>query len=108
MRAVLKLVLFGVVCLSANGDVLKLRDGRVVAGQFLGATRAEIWFQREVPGEVIGTMAYPVGQVESVVFGPDIRPSAHTANFRPGTKSLGKNATPTPVRVGLRLRLIGL
>ena len=61
------LFLLGLICAAVSADTLKLRDGRILSGQFLGATRAEIWFQRDVPGEVLGKEAFPVMQVESLV-----------------------------------------
>src|ERR1700674_793435 len=64
------LLLIGVMCMAGRADTLRLRDGRTLSGQFLGATRAEIWFQRDVPGEVLGKEAFPVLQVESLTFGP--------------------------------------
>ena len=65
------LLLLGLICAAVSADTLKLRDGRVLSGQFLGATRSEIWFQRDVPGEVLGKEAFPVLQVESLIFGPN-------------------------------------
>jgi hypothetical protein len=70
MKLILKLSLVGLVCLTARADILRLRDGRLFTGNFLGATRTEIWFQPDTPGEIIGAAAYPVAQVESVTFGP--------------------------------------
>src|ERR1700675_1653123 len=64
------LLLMCVMCMLGRADTLKLRDGRTLSGQFLGATRAEIWFQRDVPGEVLGKEAFPVMQIESLTFGP--------------------------------------
>jgi hypothetical protein len=75
MKVVVPLVLLALSCVGASADVLKLRDGRAIPGQFLGATRTEIWFQRDVPGEVINTMAYPIVHVESLTFGVDARQS---------------------------------
>jgi hypothetical protein len=70
MRVLFQLALVGMMCIAGRADSLKLRDGRTLSGQFLGATRAEIWFQRDVPGEVLGKEAFPVMQVESLTFGP--------------------------------------
>ena len=70
------LFLIGVMCIAASADTLRLRDGRTLSGQFLGATRAEIWFQRDVPGEVLGKEAFPVMQVESLTFGPGAQAGA--------------------------------
>jgi hypothetical protein len=66
----LQFVLISLTCFASRADVLKLRDGRTLSGQFLGATRAEIWFQRDMPGEVMGKEAFPILQVESLSFGP--------------------------------------
>lgn len=73
MRPLFQIVLIGLACFSANADTLKLRDGRILSGQFLGATRSEIWFQRDMPGEILGKEAFPVMQVESLTFGPTQR-----------------------------------
>src|SRR5262249_53457118 len=73
MKSILKLFLVGLVCLTAKADILRLRDGRMITGSFLGATRTEIWFQRDTPGDVISTGAYPIEQVESLTFGPAVR-----------------------------------
>jgi hypothetical protein len=70
------LFLVGLLCIATRADTLKLRDGRTLSGQFLGATRAEIWFQRDVPGEVFGKEAFPVMQVESLTFGPNAQAGA--------------------------------
>jgi len=75
MKSILKLFLVGLVCLTARADILRLRDGRLFTGNFLGATRTEIWFQPDTPGELIGAAAYTVAQVESVTFGPVSRQS---------------------------------
>jgi hypothetical protein len=80
MRVLFQLVLVGLMCIAARADTLKLRDGRTLSGQFLGATRSEIWFQRDVPGEVLGKEAFPVMQVESLTFGPSTQ--SGTAHFR--------------------------
>ncbi len=83
MKAVFALALFTLMCVTAEADMLKLRDGRTVAGQFLGATRTEIWFQRDVPGEGMGTMAYPIAQVESLTFGSDARQGSSSSVVDP-------------------------
>jgi hypothetical protein len=53
-----------------GADTLKLRDGRSLTGQFVGATRSEVWFQADNQGEFSGVMAFPVAQVASVAFEP--------------------------------------
>lgn len=70
MKSILKMLLIGMVCVTLRADILRLRDGRMITGQFLGATRSEIWFKCDAPGDVLGATAYPVEQVESVTFGP--------------------------------------
>ena len=70
MKSILKMLLIGMVCVTLRADILRLRDGRMLTGQFLGATRTEIWFQCDTPGNVLGARAFPVEQVESVTFGP--------------------------------------
>ena len=77
MKSIRRLLLVGlVVCCSVKADILRLRDGRMFTGSFLGASRSEIWFQRDAPGQVIGTGAYPIEQVESLTFGPVMRQSS--------------------------------
>src|SRR5258707_4213631 len=75
VKLIFKLFLFGLLCVTLRADILRLRDGRMVTGNFLGATRTEIWFQRDTPGDIMGTAAYPVEQVESLTFGPAPRQS---------------------------------
>jgi hypothetical protein len=95
MRALFQIVLILLTCLIASADTLRLRDGRILSGQFLGATRSEIWFQRDVPGEVLGKEAFPVMQVESLTFGPTaqaaISPASPQRPLRPAASS-----TPAP------------
>jgi hypothetical protein len=54
----------------AKADILRLRDGRMFTGEFLGATKDQIWFQADSPVNMIGPTAYAVVQVESLTFGP--------------------------------------
>lgn len=70
VKSILKLILIGAVCVTLRADILRLRDGRMITGQFLGATRTEIWFKGDTPGDILGPAAYPVEQVESLTFGP--------------------------------------
>jgi hypothetical protein len=91
MRALFQIVLIVLTCLAASADTLRLRDGRILSGQFLGATRSEIWFQRDVPGEVLGKEAFPVMQVESLTFGPTAQAAISPRSPRPAAAS-----TPTP------------
>ena len=69
------LVLVLAIAGALRADILRLRDGRMFTGSFLGATRTEIWFQNETPGDYLGAAAYPVEQVESLTFGPAARQS---------------------------------
>ena len=90
MKSILKLFLIGMVCVTLRADILRLRDGRMITGQFLGATRTEIWFKGETPGDVFGAAAYRVEEVESLTFGPAPKQSKvdHKA----------KKATPPPAK----------
>jgi len=85
MQAIRMLALIGLACVAANADILKLRDGRMYNGQFLGATRTEIWFQRDAPGDVLGAAAYPIAQVESLTFGPALRQSRRSTGSATGS-----------------------
>jgi hypothetical protein len=80
LRFALMLALMGV---SARADILRLRDGRMFTGNFLGATRTEIWFQRDTPGQFLGTAAFPVEEVESLTFGPALKQSSAGASLSP-------------------------
>ena len=76
MKSTLRLFLVGLVAFAAKADMLKLRDGRMFTGQFLGATKTEIWFQRDPPSDILATQAFPIAQIESLIFGPDVRQSS--------------------------------
>ena len=48
----LSILLFLIVLIGmpvAKADILRLRDGRMFTGQFLGATKEQIWFQADTP-----------------------------------------------------------
>jgi hypothetical protein len=60
---------------AAKADILRLRDGRMFTGQFLGATKDQIWFETDAPGNTLGPAAFSVVQVESLTFGPDPKQS---------------------------------
>jgi hypothetical protein len=83
MKSILRLFLVGLVALAARADMLRLRDGRIFTGQFLGATKTEIWFQQSSPGDIMAAQSYPIAQVESLTFGPDIRQSSAEAACKP-------------------------
>ena len=69
------IILFVLILPAAKADILRLRDGRMFIGEFLGATKDQIWFQGEAPGNIIGPSAYSVAQVESLTFGPNEKQS---------------------------------
>jgi hypothetical protein len=63
---------------AAKADILRLRDGRMFTGQFLGATKDQIWFETDAPGNALGPSAFSIVQVESLTFGPDPKQSNAT------------------------------
>jgi hypothetical protein len=82
----MKVLLALLLCVFAlNADSLKLRDGRTYDGQFLGATRSEIWFQRDGEHDFMGTLVVPVGQVEALTFSP----SSESARVKPPASKVG-------------------
>lgn len=85
MKSILKILLIGMVCVTLRADILRLRDGRMITGQFLGATRTEIWFKCDTPGNILGAAAYPVEQVESVTFGPAPKQSKADEGVKKGS-----------------------
>jgi hypothetical protein len=56
----------------AQADTLRLRDGTVIFGNYVGGSQTEIWFQRSPAG----AEAFPLFAVESVRFGNLIGSSA--------------------------------
>lgn len=85
MKTILRLALFAVTSLSIlKADVLRLRDGSVLIGQFVAGSQNEIWFHREVQG----TMVYPLSQVDTLAFGSVmIRPSSFSIHQDSGKAS---------------------
>src|SRR5581483_10837709 len=101
----MKLALLIVVLIgAARADILRLRDGRMFTGNFLGATRTEIWFQRDAPGDFIGTAAYPVEQVESLTFGPVAKQSGASASDSPEGRHGTLRVSPPDVRANIPSR----
>lgn len=49
----------------ARADTLRLRDGTVITGTYVGGSQTEIWFQRGPSG----AQAFPLYTIESVRFG---------------------------------------
>lgn len=66
MKAVLKSIVLLTLPLAAHGDVLRLRDGRTIAGYYAGGTDKELWFQ----SNAVSAESYPTLLVESLQFGP--------------------------------------
>ena len=80
MKSIL-LVMVGLIGMTAlKADILRLRDGRILTGDFLGATKDQIWFQADAPVGIVGPAAYSTAQVESLTFGPEMKQSGAGAN----------------------------
>jgi len=67
----------------AKADILRLRDGRMFTGEFLGATKDQIWFQADSPVNIIGATAYAIVEVESLTFGPAPKQSGAARTIEP-------------------------
>ncbi|HEY4359322.1 MAG TPA: hypothetical protein VGN17_00035 [Bryobacteraceae bacterium] len=65
-------VLLGMLASLVQADTLRLRDGTVITGNYVGGSQNEIWFQRGPAG----AEAFPLFMVESVRFGNLIGSSA--------------------------------
>jgi hypothetical protein len=74
---------------AAKADILRLRDGRMFTGEFLGATKDQIWFQADGAVNLIGPTAYAVTQVESVTFGPVATQSGAVQRVTPSCNVTG-------------------
>lgn len=59
------LMLLVLTLAAARADVLRLRDGSVLTGNYVGGTQTEIWFQRSPAGAEV----FPLFAVESLKFG---------------------------------------
>ena len=70
MKYILLIVLGILSVTAARADILQLRDGRMFTGEFLGATRDQIFFQADSPAGIVGPAAYSTAEVESLTFGP--------------------------------------
>lgn len=91
----LVLVLISLIGLSsAKADILRLRDGRMFTGEFLGATKDQIWFQPDSPAGLTTAMAYSTTEVESLTFGPAPKQSnsgaAPADQTKPALKKVSK------------------
>jgi hypothetical protein len=57
--------LLSVLASFAHADTLRLRDGTVIVGSYVGGSQTEIWFQRSPAG----AEAFPLFAVEGLRFG---------------------------------------
>jgi hypothetical protein len=64
--------LLSVLAFFAKADTLRLRDGTVIVGSYVGGSQTEIYFQRSPAG----AEAFPLFAVESLRFGNLIGSSA--------------------------------
>ena len=88
------LMLFVLALAAARADVLRLRDGTVLVGNYVGGTQTEVWFQRSPAG----AEAFPLFAVESLKFGGVL-------GFAPGSYQPG-NARRSDPAVALRIHLV--
>jgi hypothetical protein len=89
MKAFILLFLAGLIGLpTAKADILRLRDGRMFTGEFLGATKDQIWFQSDSPVNIIGPTAYAIVQVESLTFGPAVKQSGAAKSIAPACNAM--------------------
>ncbi|MGH8101280.1 MAG: hypothetical protein ACREIW_08275, partial [Chthoniobacterales bacterium] len=58
-------VVLGILASFGRADSLRLRDGTIIIGNYVGGTQTEIWFQRSPAG----AEAFPLFAIESVRFG---------------------------------------
>jgi hypothetical protein len=85
LRCAIASLVFAGVALGA--DTLQLRDGRTITGQFIGATRTEVWFQREGQAEAAAPVAIPIGQITSLAFEPAVKPSGLSSQLKPAARA---------------------
>jgi hypothetical protein len=79
--------LFALALIAYGADTLQLRDGRTLTGQFVGATRVQVWFQQDGQAETAGPAVFPVAQVVSVGFDPAGSPLGPSAELKPLAKA---------------------
>jgi hypothetical protein len=92
MKSIL-LVLVGLIGVTqARADILRLLDGRMFTGEFLGATKDQIFFQADIPGGIAAPTAYPTAQVESLTFGPVAKQSI-AAPLKPSAQLRSKRVS---------------
>ena len=66
MKVVLRsIVLLSLPLAAAYGDELRLRDGKVISGYYVGGNQKELWFQ----SNGVGADVYPTMVVQSLQFG---------------------------------------
>src|SRR5258708_2033404 len=81
---------FVLATLVSGADTLKLRNGRVLSGQFVGATSSEACFHTDTQVEFSGVLTFPVAQIATVAFEPAVKPSGMTGGLRPAEKPTGR------------------
>jgi hypothetical protein len=96
MKALLRNVaLLGLVFSGAQGDALRLRDGRTIMGSYVGGTAKEVWFQ----SNAVSAEAYPTFLVESVRFGSTLNAVPETPEARLKDRGVtGARTSPRPWR----------
>jgi hypothetical protein len=83
----------GLMSVSASGDTLQMKDGRVIQGRFLGGTQASVQF--EASGKID---LYDVGQVISITFTGS--PSASSAMRTEPPAPVAESSRERPTRPG--------
>jgi hypothetical protein len=98
-------------CLSAQGDTLRLKSGRVIEGTFLGGTTREVHFLDSSAGKP-GT--YTLADVDSLTFSATLPPApppsaaaqATSAVAQPAPAEAQPTGTVIPAGTALSVRLI--
>jgi hypothetical protein len=104
MKAIFRASVLGAfvsVFVASGADTLKLRDGRILAGRFAGATQAEIWFQPDGRADLPGTLVFPVDQVLSVVFDSALKPLGPSSKVKPDVQ-FHQEAAPAGLMATIR------
>jgi hypothetical protein len=102
MKALLRnVVLLGLAFSAAQGDVLRLRDGRTIMGSYVGGTAKEVWFQ----SNAVSAEAYPTFLVESVRFGSTLSAAPEIPEARLNDRGITGARTSSPPWHAVRLYL---
>jgi hypothetical protein len=85
---------------TAKADILELKDGKILKGQYMGGTQTTVRFQvsgdmKVVPKEEIVALTF-TGEAASASATPAKTASAATATAAAATKSTGKGAKTVP------------